>query len=148
MLNIFNLISQLTGTITGVTVRGSNLQNNAINNVNTEGGHFLHFGTIGTNLFEGFGAFRNNNNNPLPGNNNNNNPSPSLPPLGFGGGLGGGFNPPSGGNARGLDLKVVALVNTLTGANLRINYVKRESNHVKLTEFKGTEVKDSNELLE
>ncbi len=106
--------------------------------MNTGGGHFPHFGTVGANPFGGFGAFRNNNNPPL-GNNNNNNPlSPPLLPLsGFKGDLGGGFNPPPGGNARGLDPNIAALVNVLTGANLGINYVKKESNHVKLTKFRG-----------
>ena len=112
--------------------------------MNTGGGYFSHFGTVGANLIEGFGAFRNN---------NNNNP-PSLPPLpplplsGFGRGLGGGFNPPPGRNAKGLDLNVVALVNTLTGANLEVNHVERESNHIKLIEFGGTEAEDPNEWLE
>src|SRR6266511_3147358 len=114
---------------TGATARGSN---NATSNVNTGGGYFPYFKTVGANLIEGFGAFgNNNNNNPPPGgNNNNNNPPPPpllpLPPPEFGGGLGGGFNPPSGGNARGLDLNVTALVNVLTGANLEINHIKRE----------------------
>ena len=31
------------------------------------------------------------------------------------------------------------------GANLGINHVDRESNHVKLTEFGGTEAEDPNE---
>ena len=70
----------------------------------------------------------------------------SLP--GFGGGLGGGFNPPPGENAGGLDPNVAALVNTLTEANLRINHVERESNHVKLTEFRETEAEDPNKWLE
>src|SRR6266542_4414522 len=117
--NILNLTSQPTGT-TGATAEGSGSQSNATSNVNTGGGHFPHFGTIGANPIGGFGAFGNNNNNPPPGNNNNNNPPPlpPLPPPGFGGGLGGGFNPPPGGNAGGLDPNVAALVNALTGANL------------------------------
>src|SRR6266542_4087203 len=89
--NIFNLTSQLMRTITEATAGGSNQQNNATSNVNTGGGYFSHFETVGANPVEGFGAFRNNNNNPPPGNNNNNNPLlPSLPlPLsGFGEGLG------------------------------------------------------------
>src|SRR6266498_4942485 len=137
------------GIITGVTVGGSN---NTTSNVNTGGGYFPHFGTVGANLIGGFGAFRNNNNNNPPlGNNNNNNPPPSLPslpplpPSGFEGGLGGDFNPPLGGNARGLDPNVAALVNALTGANLGVNHVERESNHVKPTEFRGTEAEDLNE---
>ena len=48
----------------------------------------------------------------------------------------------------GLDPNVAALVNALTGANLEINHVKKESNHVKLTEFGRTEAEDSNEWLE
>src|SRR6266540_1939231 len=133
----------------GATAGGSNQQNNTTSNVNTGGGYFSHFGTVRANLVGGFGAFGNNNNNPPPGNNNNNNPLPPpplspLPPPGFGGGLGGGFNPPPGGNAEGLDLNVAALVNVLTGANLGVNHVERESNHVKLTEFGGTEAEDPN----
>src|SRR6266498_1243828 len=103
---------------------------------NTGGGYFSHFGTIGVNPFRRFGVFgRNNNNLPL-GNNNNNNPPPLLL-LGFGGGLGRGFNSPPEENARGLDPNIAALVNVLIGANLGINHVKKESNHVKPTEFRG-----------
>jgi len=40
---------------------------------------------------------------------------------------------------------VIALVNILTGINLKINYVKRESNYIKLIEFKRTEAEDPNE---
>ena len=148
--NIFNLTSQLMRMTTGVTAEGSNQQNNATSNVNTGGGHFSHFRTVGANLIGGFGAFGNNNNNTPSGNNNNNNPLP-LPPLpspGFEGGLGGGFNLPSGGNARGLDPNVTALVNALTEANLGINHTERESNHIKLTEFERTEAEDPNEWLE
>ena len=116
--------------------------------MNTEDGHFSYFEMIEANLIRGFRTFRNNNNNLLSGNNNNNNPPPPplLPPK-FEGGLGGGFNL-LGENARGLDPNVAALVNALTEANLGINYVKKESNHIKLTEFGGTEVEDSNEWLE
>jgi len=39
-------------------------------------------------------------------------------------------------------------VNALTGANLGINHIKRESNHIKLTEFEGTEAEDPNKWLE
>ncbi len=148
--NIFNLTNQLMGTTTGATVGESNQQNNATSNMNMEGGHFPHFGIIGANLIGGFGTFGNNNNNPPLRNNNNNNPPPlpSLPPLGLEGRLGEGFNLPLGGNARGLDPNVVALVNALTGANLGINHVERESNHIKPTEFEETEAEDPNEWLE
>jgi len=117
--------------------------------VNTDGRYFPHFSTVGANPVEGFGIFENNNNNPLLGNNNGNNLLPLLPlsPSGFGRGLGEGFNSPPGGNARGLDLNVAALVNALIGANLGINHVERESNHVKPTEFRGTEAEDPNEWL-
>src|SRR6266498_2963144 len=108
--NIFNLTSQLMGMTTGATARGSNLQNNTISNVNTGGGHFLHFDTVGVNPFGGFGAFNNNNNLP---------PSP-LPLLG----LGEGFNLPPRGNTEGLDSNVAVLVNALTGINLGINHIK------------------------
>jgi len=130
-----------------VTARGSNLQNNTISNMNTKGGHFLHFGIIGANPFEGFKTFRGNNNNPPLENNNNNNLLP-LPLPGFEKGLGKGFNPSSGENVKGLDLNVAALVNALIGTNLSINYVERESNHVKPIEFEGTEAEDPNEWLE
>ncbi len=135
---------------TGAIARGSGQQNNATSNVNTGGGYFLHFETVGANPIRGFGTFGNNNNNLPPGNNNNNNPLPllPLPPPGFRGGLGGGFNPPLGGNAEGLDPNVAALVNALTGVNLGVNHIERESNHVKLTEFRGTEAEDPNEWLE
>jgi len=144
--NIFNLTSQPMRTITGATVEGSNSQNNIISNENTKGGHFLHFETVGINLFGEFETFENNNNNPPLGNNNNN-LSPLLPP-GFGEDIKGGFNPLPGGNARRLDPNVAALVNVLTGANLGTNYVEKEANHVKPTEFRGTEVEDPNEWLE
>src|SRR6266498_3057478 len=104
--------------------------------MNTGGRHFSYFGTVRANPIRGFGTFGNNNNNPPSGNNNNNNLLPLLSP-GFGGGLGGGFNPPPGGNAGRLDPNVAALVNALTGANLGVNHVDRESNHVKPTEFGG-----------
>src|SRR6266498_1436647 len=92
--------------------------------MNTEGGHFSHFETIGANPVREFGAFGNNNNNsPSENNNNNNPPLLSLPlPPGFGGGLEGGFNPLPRGNAERLDPNVTALVNTLTIANLETNY--------------------------
>ena len=141
------MTSQLIRTTTGATAGRSNQQNNATSNVNTGEGYFSHFETVGANLIGRFGVFGNTNNNPPPGNNNNNNPSP-LPPLpspGFEGGLGGGFNPSSGGNAGGLDPNVAALVNALTGANLGVNYAKRESNHVKPNEFRRTEAEDPNE---
>src|SRR6266511_3224309 len=146
--NIFNLTSQPTGT-TRATAGGSGSQSNATSNVNTGGGYFPHFGTVGANPIRGFRAFGNNNNNPPPGNNNNNNPPPPpLPPPGFEGGLGGGFNSSSGGNVGGLDPNVAALVNALTGANLGVNHVERESNHIKLIEFRGTEAEDPNKWLE
>ncbi len=139
--NIFNLTNQLMKTTTEVTAGGSS----------TSGGYFPHFETIGADSVRGFEVFRNNNfNNPPLGGNNNNPPSllsPLLPP-GFRGGLGGDFNSPPGGNARGLDPNIAALVNTLTGINLGMNHAKRESNHVKPTEFRETEAKDPNEWLE
>jgi len=64
---------------TGATAGESSQQNNATSNMNTGGGYFPHFGTVGANLIGGFRAFRNNNNNPSPGNNNNNNPPSPLP---------------------------------------------------------------------
>src|SRR6266511_586942 len=114
---------------------GSNTQNNATSNVNTRRGHFSHFGTIGANPFRGFGTFERGNNN-LPSGNNNNNNLLLLLPSGFEEELERGFNSP-GENAGGLVLNVVTLVNVLTGVNLEMNYVKRESNYIKLTEFRG-----------
>ncbi len=134
------------GMMTGATAEESNSQQNAISNMNTEREHFPHFGTVGANPFRGFGIFRGGNNN-LPLGNNNNPPS-SYPPSGFGEDLREGFNLPSGGNAKGLDLNVAALVNALTEANLGINHVEREFNHVKPTEFEETEAEDFNEWLE
>ncbi len=115
--NIFNLTSQSMKIITEAIAEGSNPQNNVTSNMNTEGEHFSHFGTIRANLFRRFGAFGENN----------------------------GFNLPLRGNAKGLDPNVTVLVNALTGANLGINYVKRESNHVKTTEFGRIEAEDPNE---
>jgi len=77
-------------------------------------------------------------------NNNNNNPLSLLPLSGFEGGLGGGFNSSLKGNAGELDSNIVALINALIGVNLEINHAKRESNHVKLTEFRETEAEDFN----
>src|SRR6266498_3903821 len=108
-------------------------RSNAASIGNTGEGHFSHFGMIGTNSFGGFGTFRKNNNNPS-SENNNNNPSLLLPPR-FGEGLEEGFNPPPEGNTGGLDPNVAALVNALTGANLSINYVEKELNHIKPIEF-------------
>src|SRR6266498_944269 len=126
-------------------VGGSNPQNNATSNVNTREGHFSHFRTIEANPFEEFEAFGNNNNNPPSENNNNNNLSlPSLPPSGFGGGLGEDFNLPPERNAEGIDPNIAALVNVLTGANLGINHIEKESNYIKPTEFRVTEVEDPN----
>ncbi len=125
------------------TTGGSNQQNNATSIENTGEGYFSHFSIIEVNLFGRFEAFRGNNNNPPLGNNNNNNPS-LLPLSEFEGELGGGFNL-LGGNAGELDSNIAALVNALIGANLKINYVERESNHVKPTEFEETEAEDPNE---
>ncbi len=143
--NIFNITSQLMRMIRA-TAGGSNPQNNATSNVNIRGGHFSHFEIIGANLFRKFKVFGNNNNNLSLGNNNNNNlPPPLLPLSEFRKDLGGDFNSPLGGNAEGLNSNIAALVNTLTGANLGINHVERESNYVKPTEFEGIEAEDPNE---
>ncbi len=91
---------------------------------------------IEANSIKGFRTFGENNNNTPLRNNNNNNPLLPLSSPEFERGLGKGFNLPLGGNVRGLDPNVVVLVNVLTGANLGINHVKRESNHIKLTEFR------------
>jgi len=148
--NIFNLTSQPMEITTETIAGGSSFQNNVSSVRNTEGGYFPHFETIEANPLGGFGTFRNNNNNlPLENNNNNNPPPPPpLPPPEFRGGLGGDFNPLSGGNAEGLDPNVAALVNTLTGVNLGTNHVERKANHVKLIEFGGIEAEDPNEWLE
>ena len=104
--------------------------------MNTGERPFPHFRIIKANSFRGFEAFENNNNNPSSRNNNNNNP---LSPL---------LLPPPGGNAGRLNPNIAVLINTLTGANLGVNYVERESNHIKLTEFRGTEAENPNEWLE
>ncbi len=133
--------------ITEATAGGNNSQNNATSNINTGRGHFSHFGTVGANLVREFEAFGNNNNSSS-GNNNNNNLLLPLPSPGFEGGLGGGFNPPPEGNAKGLDPNVAVLVNVLTGANLGVNHIERESNHIKPIEFEGTKAEDPNKWLE
>ncbi len=142
ILNIFNLTSQLMGTTTEATAGRSN-QQSITSTGSTREGYFLHFGIIEANPFGGFGAFGRNNNNPPLENNNNNNP----PLSGFEGGLE-GFNLLPRRNLGGLDPNVAALVNALTEVNLRINYVERESNYVKPTEFDRTEAEDPNEWLE
>jgi len=68
-----------------------------------------------------------------------------LSSSGFRRGLERRFNLSSERNLKRLDLNVAALVNALTGANLRIDHIKRKSNHVKPTKFRGIEVKDPNE---
>ncbi|SRR6266542_490223 len=97
--------------------------------------HFLYFSTIRHNLFGGFESLRNNNGNNLL----------SLSLLEFKKGLEEGFNLLSRKNLRRLDLNVAALVNVLTRVNLKVNYIKRKSNHVKLTEFRRIEAEDFNE---
>ncbi len=76
--------------------------------------------------------------------NNNVNNLLSLLLLGFEGGLEEGFNPPSEENIGGLDSNVVVLVNILTEVNLGVNYVERESNHIKLTKFEGMKAENPN----
>jgi len=100
--------------------------------------------TIEANPFRRFEGSGGGNNNPPSRNNNNNNLSP-LPLLGFGKDLEGGFNPSFGKNVGGLDPNIAVLVNALTGVNLGINYIERESNHMKPTEFEETEAEDLNE---
>ncbi len=129
---------------TRATAGRSNQQNNATSIGNTGGEHFSYFSTIETNSFGGFKTFwGNNNNNPPLGNNNNNNLLSSLPPSKFEG----GFNSLSRENTEGLDLNVAALVNALTRANLRINHVEKELNHIKSIEFKRIEAEDPNKWL-
>ena len=43
---------------TGTTAGESNSQNNVTSNINTGGGYFSHFGTVGANLIGGFGLLR------------------------------------------------------------------------------------------
>jgi len=95
-------------------------------------------------LFKGFRTFGRNNNNPSLGNNNNNNLLSLLSLSVFGGGLEGGFNSSPGGNLKGLDPNITVLVNILAEINLGINYIKRELNHIKLTEFEEIEAEDLN----
>ncbi len=39
---------------------------------------------------------------------------------------------------------MIVLINVLTGVNLGINHIKRELNHIKLIEFRETEVEYPN----
>jgi|SRR6266542_6749371 len=127
--------------ITEAIIEGSSSQNNTASIGNIGGGYFSYFGTIGVNPIRRFGTFRENNN-------NNNNSLSSLLLLGFGEDLREGFNLPSEGNVGELNPNIAVLVNALTGANFEINHIKKESNHVKLTEFERIEVEDSNKWLE
>jgi len=43
---------------------------------------------------------------------------------------------------------VAALVNVLTGMNIRGEYIPREGSFVKLAKFRGTETENPNEWLE
>ncbi len=118
---------------TEMTAEGSNTQNNIISIRNTREGHFLYFDTIGVNSFEGFRIFEEKNNNNLLLKKNNNN---LLPLPEFEGELKGKLNLLSSReNLRGLDPNIVALINALIGANLGINHIERESNHVKLIDL-------------
>ncbi len=133
--------------ITEATARESNQQNNITSIRNTRREYFLYFGIIGVNLLGGFEAFEGNNNNNLSlGNNNNNNLPPVLSP-GFKEGFGKRFNSSPRENLGGLDPNVIALVNVLTGANLRIDHIKRELNHIKLIEFREMEAENPNKQL-
>ncbi len=111
--------------MTKVTARRNN-QNNIISIGNTERRYFSHFGTIDHNLFRGF---ERDNNNPLP-----------LPLSGFGG----GFNSLPKKKLRELDPNIAILVNTLMRVNLKINYIERKSNHMKLIKFRKMKVEDPN----
>ena len=126
-------------TMIRTTAGKSNQQNNITGIRSIEGEYFSHFGIIKANLFREFGAFRRNNNNNLP--------SP-LPSLGFEKELERGFNSPLRENLKALDSNVIALVNALTEVNLGINYIEREFNYIKLTEFRRTETENLNEQLE
>ncbi len=151
--NILQITTTPVRTTMGATQGGSNTGNpgnstggfNFFNNLygNTEG--------FGYNLPQSQGFGFNNIQNLLPGFGE-----------GFGGGFGGGNpggnlgrlpegpgGPPGGGgNPGGLDPNVAALVNALTGMNIRGGYVSREDSFVKPTEFRGTEIEDPNEWLE
>jgi len=125
------------------------LQNNTISTESTKGEYFSHFSIIRYNpfgeKFEAFGGNNNNNINLLSENNNSNNLPLLLSLSKFEGELEEGFNLPPEGNLGRLDPNVVALVNILTGANLRMNHIEKESNHVKLIEFRKTEAENPNE---
>ncbi len=101
---------------------------------------FSYFDIIGHNLFRRFEKEHNNNNNNL------------LLLLefrrGFERSLKKEFNSLLEENSERLDSNIAALVNTLVRVNLEINYIERESNYIKLTEFRGIEAKDHNEWLE
>jgi len=114
-----------------VTVRKSDTSNTKnIKNIRRK--YFLYFDIISYNPFKRFEE-KNNNNNLL------------LPPLlsDFKKGLKKEFNLLEK-NLEKLNPNVVALVNILIGMNLRINYVKKKSNYIKLSEFEGIEVEDFN----
>ncbi|SRR6266542_2228467 len=113
---------------------------------NTKREVFLYFGIIEHNLFRRFGGFeeRGNNNPSLENNNNNNLP---LLLLEFGEDLEKGFNLSPRKNLRWLDPNMVILVNALIEINFRVNHVERESNYIKLIEFRKIEVEDLNEWL-
>jgi len=64
LLNIFNLISQSTDIIIGVTARKSDI-NNIENTENIEEEYFLYFSIIDYNLFREFRGGNNHNNNSL-----------------------------------------------------------------------------------
>src|SRR6266540_4340724 len=147
--NIGQTVITPVGTITGATQERSSTENprnstgefNFFNNLYLNTGGFGYYGSQPQN--QGFGF------------NNTQNPPP-----GFGGGFGegnpegppGGGNPggspEGGGNPGGLDPNVAALVNVLTGMNIRGGYAPREGSFVKSAEFGETETEDPNEWLE
>src|SRR6266540_1291501 len=137
-------------TTTGATQGGSNTGNpgNSTRGFNFFNNLYGNTGGFNPPYSQGFGF------------NNTQNPPP-----GFGGGFGRGFGgnlggnpggpprgpggPPGGGgniNPGGLDPNIAALVNALTGMNIRGGgYASREGSFVKLGEFGGTETEDPNE---
>ncbi len=132
--NILNTTTTPVGTTIGATQGGSGTENPG----NSTGG-FNFF----NNLYGNMGGFNPPHSQRFGFNNTQN------PPPGFGGGFGEGFGGGNlGGNPGGLDPNVAALVNALTGMNIRGGYASREGSFVKPGEFGGTETEDPNEWLE
>ncbi len=161
--NILQTTTTPVGIMTGATQGGSSIRNpgnstgrfNFFNSLYPNTGGFGNLGNLGSQLQNQGFRFNNIQNPPsgFEGGFGGGNPrrNPEGPPGRGSGGPPGGFgeeNPGNMNNPGGLDPNVAALVNALTGMNIRGEYASKEGSFVKPGEFGGTEIEDPNEWLE